>query len=386
MGGGKSKSQTQTQQTSNNIPDWLSNAGEYAVQRATDLSNKPYTPFTGQIVADTPADTQQAYQQVRNLQGQADPSYQQSLDAYGRVVGQVNPITAQGVNDLTNQLYGNYGANVIAPTASLLSPYLANQGPATAAGVGSNAMSLMSPFASSVIDPTIAAGQQQLALAKQNIANQSNNVGAFGGSRMGVQEGVADAQTALGTQQQIGNMLQSGWNTALQPAYSLEQNRANQGYSADALLAQMFGTGYSGAQTLGQGIANTNLTTGMTAAANMPTVASARSAQDLKDASALQTIGAAQQNQQQQQLNAGMGQFYAEQEDPIQKLDILLSAVGGVPYSTSGTSTTTGTMQKNTAGGVMGGAAQGAGLGFSVGGPWGAAIGAVAGGILGGLS
>jgi hypothetical protein len=114
----------------------------------------------------------------------------------------------------------------------------------------------------------------------------------------------------------------------------------------------------------------------------------------------LQTIGSAQQQQDQQNLNAQMGQFYEQQGWPVQNLDILLSGVGGVPYGTSsqGAATPSYTPQtRNPITGAIGGAASGAALGGALGSAaagaaagsvipgWGTAIGAVAGGILGAL-
>ena len=385
MSKSKPQTTTATTDTSTQIPDWLTNAAQGAVGTAQDLSQRPYTPYTGQIVAQPGADTQQAYQQVRDMQGQTAPAFGAAMGAYGNLLGQVNPITAGGVNDVANQLYGNYQQNVVNPAAGLLGGYLQG-GPATAQQVGSNAQALMSPYASSVIAPALAAGQQQLALANQGIAGQANNVGAFGGSRQGVSEGVAASQTALGTQRDIANMLNTGWGQALTPAYGLAQQAGQQGYGAATGLAGLLQSGYGNAATQAGTMANTNLSAGLNAAGGLTGAATAQQAAQQKDASLLQTIGAAQQNQQQQQDNAAMGQFYEQQGWPVQNLDVLLSALGGVPYSTSsqGQSTQTATSSKNVAGGVAGGALTGAATGAMFG-PYGAAIGAVAGGLLGAL-
>jgi len=385
----KSKPQTETTatNTSTQIPDWLTSAAQGAVGRAQDLSNRQYDPYTGQVVATPGADIQQSYQQVRDLQGQQQPAYDASKAAFTGMLGQVAPITAGGVNDTAGQLYGGYQQNVMNPAQGLLGGYLQG-GPATAAQVGANAQALMNPYTQQVIDPTIAAGQQQLALANQGIAGQANNVGAFGGSRQGVQQGVATAQTALGTQQQIGNLLSSGWGQALTPSAQLALQSGQQAYGAAGLLANLGAQGYGAAQQQAGNIANTNLQAGLTSAQQLPGVATAEQAAAQKDASLLQTIGAAQQNQQQQQLNAQMGQFYEQQNWPVQNLDLLLGAVGGVPYSTTGTGVNTATqnLNKNVAGGAVGGALSGAATGAAVSGgnPYVAAGGAVI-GLLGSL-
>jgi hypothetical protein len=387
----KSKPQetTATTNTSQVIPDWLAQTGQNAVSRAEDLSNRPYTPYTGEMVAPQSADTLQSYQQVRDLQGQGAPAFGQSLDAYGRLVGSAAPITAGGVNANTNSLYGNFNQNVMNPAQGLLGGYL-NGGPATAQQVGQNAATLMSPYARNVIDPTLAAGEQAREIARQKIAGNAANAGAFGGSRQGVAEGVSDAQTLLGTQQQIGQMLNTGWGQALNSGTQLGLQAGQQGYGAATGLANLGAAGYANAAAAGQGIANTNLNAGLAAAAGLPGAATAQQTYGKTDASMLQAIGADQQNYGQRVDNAGYGQYLDEQGWPVQNLDLLLGAVGGVPYSTQGTgfNTQQQTLNKNMAGGILGGALSGAttGAAVSAGNPYVAAAGAVVGGISGALS
>jgi hypothetical protein len=387
----KSKPQTTSAvtDTSQHIPDWLDNAGKEAVTRATTLSNKDYAPYKGEMVAPQSADTLGSYQAVRDAQGQGAPAFGQSLDAYGRLVGSAAPITAGGVNDNTNALYGNFNQNVMNPAQGLLGSYL-NGGPATAAQVGQNAQTLMSPYAQNVIDPTLAAGEQAREIARQKIAGNAANAGAFGGSRQGVAEGVSDAQTLLGTQQQIGQMLNTGWGQALNSGTQLGLQAGQQGYGAATGLANMGAQGYANAAQAGQGIANTNLNAGLSAAAGLPGVAGQQQTYDYKDAAALQASGGAQQNYQQQLDNAKYGQYYDQQNYPVQNLDLLLGAVGGIPYSTNGMgySTQTQMLNKNVAGGVIGGGLAGATAGATLGSVFpgiGTAVGAVGGGLLGAL-
>jgi len=346
-GGGKGGSTTTntTQQAAQvtKIPDWLDAAGQNAVATAQQLAQRPYTPYTGQMVADVPQDTQQAYQQVRDMQGMQDPAFNASAQAYQGLLGSASPVTAQGVNDTTSQLYGGYQQNVMNPAQGLLSGYLGNASPATAQQVGANATALMSPYSQNVIDPMLQAGQQQLALAKQGISGQANNVGAFGGSRQGVQEGVADAQTALGTQLQVGNMLNQGWGQALTPGYNLASQASQQGYNAANLLAGMGQSGYNAAQGQAGTMASNNLQAGLNAAQNLPTQALQNAQLTQQQAGALQAAGSSQQQQQQALLGSQLGQYYEAQDWPVQNLDLLLSSVGAVPYGTSSASTGTGT-------------------------------------------
>jgi hypothetical protein len=453
----KSKPQTSTAETntSNYIPEWLGATGQSAVERADALSYRPYDPYTGQTVAPPTGDTLAAYQGVRDLQGQGDPALAASYNAYNNLVGQARPQTADQLTAATNPLYYNFEQNAFDPARArydsamrdaqggfagaqgqsqgyfsgasgqnqgLLGNYLAANSPATAEQVGRNATALMSPYRDDVINPALAAGQQQLALAKQGVAGNANQAGAFGGSRQGVQEGVADAQTSLGTQQFIGNMLNTGWGQALVPAYNLANNASQQGYNAASLLSgqnfnaadrlaqqaygaagqlgtQQFntaanlgglmGSGYGNAATAGQRMSDVNLQAGIGAAGALPNVAQLQQGMDLKDIGALQASGTSQENYQQKLDNAALSQYYEQQNWPVQNLDLLLGAVGGIPYSTQGTgfNQQNTTLNKNVAGGVLGGALAGASTGAAVsaGNPYVAAGGAVI-GALGGLS
>ncbi len=387
MGGGQSSTPApQTTSSAVSIPDWLSNASQSAISTATDLSQRQYTPYTGEQVAGTTADTAQAQQQVRDMQGQYDPAYAASQNTYQGLLGQAAPITAAGVNDTTNPLYQNYQNTVMNPAQGLLGGYAA-QGPATAGQVASNAGTIMSPYSQQVIAPALQAGQQQLALAKQGISGNAANVGAFGGSRQGVQEGVADAQTSLGTMQQIGSMLNTGWNSALTPATQVALQGGQQGLSAASTLAQMGQQGYTAAQGLAGTIAGANQQQGMQAAAALPQVAAAQQQADTSLTGLLGQSGTQQQTQQQTVDNSAMGNFYAQQNWPVQNLDLLLGAVGSVPYGTStdNVQQAAAGAKKSVLGSALGGAATGAAVG-SVFPGFGTAIGAGVGGLLGAFS
>jgi hypothetical protein len=369
------------------LPDWVNNASIGALQMAQGIAAKPYEAYGGQMVADVPEDTLRAYQAVRDMQGGAEGAFNQSAAAYQGLLGSAAPITTDQLNQNTSALYGNYAQNVLAPTAGLFGNYLQNASPATAEQVGQNAMTLMNPYTQSVINPSLKLSQQQLEQNLRKIGSQAANVGAFGGSRQGVEEGTATSQAILGTQSNVANLLASGYNAALSPAYNLANQASQQGYGAAGKLADLAAQGYGAAATQGGNLANTNLQAGLTAAQQLPAQALQQQAQRQKEASMLQTIGAAQQTQQQNLLNMQMGQFYEEQDYPTQNLNVLLSALGSIPYGsqTSSYGQNTTNSSKNTAGSVAGGALSGASIGTAISPGIGTAVGAVAGGILGAL-
>jgi hypothetical protein len=337
MGGGGGGQNTNTVTNSSAfIPSWLEAYTQEGVGRAEALSSQPYTPYQGQTIAGLDPAQQQAYQQVLGMQGMGAGGYNSAINAGQTMANQVTPMSAGGVNANANQLQQNFQNQVYNPATGLLGDF-ASQGPATAQGVGQNASALMSPYTQQVIDPMLAAGQQQLALAKQGIAGQANNVGAFGGSRMGVQEGVADSQAAMQTQQQIGNMLNQGWGQALGAGSNIGLQAGQQGMNANTLLANLLQSGYGNSQQMGGNIMQQNLGQGLQAAQNLPGMLSGQQAQMLGQTNALNQAGAGMQGYQQNILNSQQAAYAQQQAFPYQQLQTLLGAVSGVPYSTSST-------------------------------------------------
>jgi hypothetical protein len=387
--GGKSTGGGTTQQASNtgtSIPDWLSSAAQGAVGTAQGLAQRPYDPYSGQIVAGTPDATTQAYQQIQNLQGGTTAANQAAANQWAGVLPNLQSETPGATNDLTNSLYQNYQNAVMAPAQGLLGGYLQG-GPLTAGQVGANTQALMSPYTSSVIDPTNQLMQQQLHQNLQTIGAGANQAGAFGGSRQGVQEGVAQSQAALGSEQYLGNLLNNQWNNSLGTGYNIGSLGSQQGYNAASALANMGQAGYNAAATQGQQMAGTNLNLGINAANQIPAIGAQQQQEALTATGALQGVGQAQQAQTQQDLNAQMGQFYQGQDWPVQNLDLLLSSLSGVPYDTTSMQygqSIAPQQQRNVASGALGGAASGAAIGSLIPGV-GTAIGAIGGGLLGAL-
>ena len=371
QGGGGSSTNT-VSNTNAYIPDWLEGYTQNAVGRASDLSNQAYTPYSGETVAGIDPAQQQAYNQIGAMQGMGAGGWNSAISADQTLAGQASPVTAGGIQAGTNALQQGFNSQVYNPAQGLLGAY-AGQGPATAAGVGANASQLMSPYTQDVIDPMLQAGEQQRQIARQTIAGQANNVGAFGGSRQGVAEGASDAAIQLGTQQQIGNLLNQGWGQALQPAYGVAAQAGAQGLTANTGLANLLSGGYGANQAASQSMANVNLNAGLTAAQQLPGALAGQQSAYLGQTNALNQAGTMQQQYQQNILNAQQAAFAQQQAFPYQQIQTLLGAVSGVPYSTSNT----GTFNQNTPyyanpyGQAIGGAAALGGLAGGVGGLFG---------------
>ena len=311
-GGGSSGQQTQTQQVI--LPDWLQSASQSSLANAQTLSQTPYTPNPYATVAPQTADQTQAYQAVQGMQGGTQPAYSAAEGAAGGLLPSAAPITAQQV------------------------------------GAGAN--SLMNPYTADVVAPSVALMQQQLGQTEQGIDSNAANVGAFGGSRQGVEEGVAQSQEALQAGQLAGGLLQQGYGSALSTS---------------------------------SGIAGENLTAGLTAMNALPTMATGLQSSQAQQAALLQSAGIAQQGQTQAELDQQAANFQQQISWPYQQQQEIEQALTSTPYG--GTTISTGTTPtQNQALTALGGAASGAAIGSTIAPGYGTAIGAVAGGLLGAFS
>ena len=346
------------------LPSWVTDASQQALAQAQGINNIPYQSLYdvtgGNLVAGTSPYTTQAWQQIANLQGQGTQDYQNAINTYTGLLGLASPTGAmqasQAVYQPAAQNYAgalqgvqNAYGQVIGQAQGMLSPYLANARPATAADVSSNLYQLMSPYVNLVTNPTETLMQQQLSQNLASNAAQANNVGAFGGSRMGVQNAVAQAQEPVLAGQYLGNLLNQGYYANLTPSYNLASQASQQGYGAAGLLANLgsqeaqqysslLGTSAGNLNSLLSGLYGTNLNAGMTAAQQLPNVTSAMQQQALTEANALSAAGTAQQQQQQSYINAALANYMWQNYYPQQQLDTYLSALGSIPYGSTTTS------------------------------------------------
>jgi len=336
-GGGGSGSSTNTvQQSSAYIPPWLEGYSKDAVDRANALSLNAYQPYGGQTVAGMDPAQQQAYNQVGAMQGLGTGAAATGINAQAGLAGQVTPITAGGINANANQLQQGFQQQVYGPSQGLLGNYT-SQGPATAQGVAAGAQQLMSPYTDAVIDPANQLMQQQLRQNLNTIGAGANQAGAFGGSRQGVQEGIAQSQAALGSEKYLGDLLNAQWGNALNSSGQIGLQAGQQGLASNTALANLLQGGYGANQRLGADIMSSNLSQGLGAAQNLPQSLTSLQNMMLGQSNALNQAGTLQQQYQQQLLNAQQGAFAQQQAFPYQQLQTLLGAVSGIPYSTSNT-------------------------------------------------
>ena len=310
MSSGTSTQATQSSSV-NQIPQWVTQAGQQNYSFAQNVANQPLTQYQGQMVADVSPQTQQAW----NLAAQSGNIGQDQFA--GANAGYLNSLgqNIQGVTDPGNA--GNVRASTIA--GSNLSPYL-------------------NPYTQNVIDTTMPIYQQALGTQQVGNQNQASGANAFGGSRMGVQQGVTQAQGAQGMAQMAQQLNQANYQQAQTAAGTdaatrnqvAETNQANQQTNLNRNLA---------AQTTNQGAAQAKINSDILASQGMTNLGTAMGQQNAANYTMLSQAGAGEQSQAQDQINAQMAKFQQANSYPQQQLATLLSALGMTPHDTASTGT-----------------------------------------------
>lgn len=323
-GGGSPSSTTTTNQLDPSMKAWLGQ--NYSV--AQQVNNQKYLPYGGQMVAPLNSTEMQGINQ-----GAFDAST-------GVGMGAIN----QGINNAT--------------AAGAYKP----QQVGTAAWNPQAAASYMNPYTQQVINTTNQQIKDNLAQTNNTTNAQATSAGAFGGTRQAVANAQNNyyanqvmAQTDAQLNDQAYNNAEGQFNTDQARSLAGQQSNQQAGLNAANL-------GLGSADILNQ-------------------LGVGQQAVGLGDANALMQYGGVLQNQQQNEDQwAYQNNYLNPQQWPIRGLNALESAVSGIPYGN--TSTTSQQNYSNPMSGALGGAATGAAMG-SMFGPWGTAIGAVGGGLMG---
>lgn len=281
-GGTKNTSNT----TTNTLDPQYAGAVYGNLDRAESLANTPFQPYAGQRVADfTPMQAQAqndfgaiAQNQTGSAPLQAGIGLAQGAGAYTP-----SPVTAQPLTGVD------------------LSGYL-------------------NPYTEQVVNSTMADLGRQQQIQDVNDAAKATQAGAFGGSRSAVLQNLDDDSFARTAASTLAGLNQQNYAQA-QAAAQTDLSRAQ----AASLANQT--AGLQGAQL------------NLSAANALAGMGGDQLNQALQQAGALQTAGAAQQQNQQAQLDAAYQQWQLAQQYPIQMQQLLNSTVGLIPK--------TGTTQSN---------------------------------------
>lgn len=283
LGGGK-QSASGSSSSQVVVPAWLDSRMQSLAGRAETLSNRQFTPNTLPKVFNFSPDTLQAFEGARSMQGR----YQPQVDA-----------SMQGINQLFQRSQG--------PTAE-------------------DIQQRMNPYIQNVLDISKREGIRDFQRRNADLQRQKGLSGAFGGSRMAIQE----AELNRNFEQAMNDMQTRG----LFDAFNVAQNQFNRDTD---VLGNAITTGLQGAQQGQQ--------------------------YNLGDIEALMTSGSAQQLRDQAQIEADLGEFDRQQAFDYDQLNFLSNILNPQLNAYRGeTSTTTQTQRGgsgstlgNIVGGILGG-------------------------------
>lgn len=320
-----------TATTSNQyIPQWLTNASQFGVTNAQNLINSGTPQYNAPLAVGMSGDQMAAGSLIRNNVGAYQPYFD---DASGAIKSSFTP------NDPKTLAYG-------------------------LSGIGQ----YMDPYIDRVVNSVSDISKSNLSNALKQTDDQAIAAKAFGGSRHGIQEGVATAQNNRDTNNLIANLLSSGYNQAT--------NFLGQDVQTQNSMAQL-----NRQNALAGGQALSNLGT-------------ANRAANTADINNLLTYGGLEQQTGQSALDKLYGLWQFQTQYPLQAQQVYNQTVSSAPHdkSSTGTSSTSSIgwapVQQQTSSPLMtglGGAMAGGKVG-SYFGPAGAGIGAIGGGIMGLLS
>jgi len=299
---GKS-SQPQTVTNRTELPAWLNQAAQENLQLANEIGSRPYTPYTGNLVAGfTPAQLQ-AQDMVRAMAGSTQGAFNQAQSgATGAMEYTPENVQAQNVT-----------AGSIPETD--ISAY-------------------MNPYLSEVENRAVANAQRALKGSLADIGSKAARSGAFGGSRQGILEGVATAEAARNVGDLSAQLRQQGYNTAA----GLAQSDINRQFEA-ARANQLAGMN---AQQLNQAAGLTANQQRMAAAGLLGSLATREQTAAMDQATALNQVGLQQQALEHARLQDQYSRFMEQLNHPREMLNLRLAAVGATPYGQSSTQTRTG--------------------------------------------
>jgi len=268
-GGGGAPTETKSTVTQTNLPEYVRPYFERLLQRTETESKRDYEPYQGQRIADVSQDILASEDRVRGIADQGLPEIQASLDRFQRSM------------DFQPRQF-----------------------------TGDEVEKYMSPYMDQVIArQKQGATEDYLAQLPQGAA-QAISAGAFGGSREGVQRGIAQSKFL----DRLADIEATGRQQAFDKAAGLFQaDRA-----ADVQAEQL----------------------GLGAATQFAGLGERRRMGAIDDAKLLETIGKAGMGREQTGLDLAYQDFVRQQAFPQERLGLFSSVLRGIPVTPSQTQTT----------------------------------------------
>lgn len=298
------------------IPEEFMPYFERLMTRTESQTQAPYTPYSGQRIAGQSGDIIASNQAVRDIASGGMPQTQAAMGTLGGIGQQ-----AQGMAGDDGYGFSQFD---FSPTETF-----------TAENVGQ----YMSPYMQDVVNQQKTSALEDYQIAKQLRNAEAVKAGAFGGSRQGVQEGLAERDLLSRTNQIQKQGLQDSFTQAQQ---MFEADRAAKAAKEAAQAGELGRVqGSQAAENLAQ--RNFDLQAlGFSAdqAKQVAALEQQARAGDIQAAQLLEAVGKSNQAYQQAGLDTAYQDFLRQQNYPTEQLQLYSNILQGLPIANAGTSET----------------------------------------------
>lgn len=326
-GGSRQSAPTQQTVTQTNIPTEFMPYFERLVGRVEEQSQQPYQPYGGQRLAPSTgiADIGQSREMVRSVAGSG-------------VSGLPLAQAASAGNIFEARRLGQY-------TPGQFTEF--QFGPARQF-TGQEAQQYMSPYIENVLDVQKARAIEDFDRLRGARNTRAVQAGAFGGSRQGVQEALAEEALM----RQMGEIEATGRQAAFEQAGQLfGADRAAQmaQQQAQAGEAGRVQTGVEASRQFGAGQGLAALGAAGAEAGRLAALGEQERGAQIQGAQLLESIGKAQQSEQQAGLDLAYQDFLRQQGYPQEQLAFYSDVLQGLPVAPTSSQTQQGYQYYNPA-------------------------------------
>ncbi len=353
-------SNTNTVTRNSQPPSQFQSALTGALANVQQVGSTPYTPYTGQMVAQFNPTQGAAFNAVANYANSAQPYFQNAGNA---ISASTKPLLSS-IQQPFNQAIGSWLPNAaLNSTMQAAGPSITSAAQQGAGGIMNaagayqpgNINQWLSPYTQNVVNATQAQFGNQNAQEASSLAGNAISSGAWGGDRAQVAQGIAAGQEQLAQAPVIANLEQQGYGQALsalgtqsqiglqgaQAAGSLGlQGAQAQAQQQQATAQQLLGL-TQGQQNLQLGANEANAWLNSQAGYGLANIGNAVQSAGLSGANAVLGIGNLAQQQQQANLNVPYEQWVQQQAYPFQTLGWGTGQLEGLSSAAGGTSSTT---------------------------------------------
>tara|TARA_R110000868_G_scaffold56712_5_gene175450 strand:- start:1071 stop:2114 length:1044 start_codon:yes stop_codon:yes gene_type:complete len=307
--------------TSNDMPEEYKPYFRNMMTKAEAMSNQPYQTYGGQRIADTNADVLASREMARQIALGGQPGTQEAMDMTRNAAAGVDQYSAADPYQFSQYDYAD--------------PEMFS---------ADNIQSYMSPYMQSVVDIEKRKAGQEYGQANQKRASDAVFSGAFGGSRSGVQQAMAENDYLT----RSGDIQSKGLQSAFESAANLfEKDRAAK-YQTDAARAAELNrvqAGQSGENLSRDKLGMEGLTFKSQQAQQLADLEERARAGDVQAAALLENVGKSGMAEDQARYDMAYQDFLTQRDYPRQQLSDYSAILRGLPLAAVGTSnsTTTGT-------------------------------------------